>query len=131
VRRYFSIQAGIFIVLILCDLFFVPVKPGYQGGALSLFRFLAVLALGSGVWTIAAVVLAAAVYLRSLNDLGALVVVAAIGAAISYGVVFFLDLLGPAPAGIDGRNAMGPIMILLGLQIFAPIAAMQLVTRID
>jgi hypothetical protein len=127
-RRYFSLQAGIFILVILHDLFLGHAKPGYAGGNLSFFQFLTVQVLGSGMWTIAAIVLAAAVYMRSLSDLGALVVVGAIGSAIVFVIVSLMDPLGP-PVDVPPRAELGAVVTMLGLQIFAPFAAMQLVTR--
>jgi hypothetical protein len=127
-RRYFSLQTGIFILVILRDLLSGDTKPGYAGGNLSVFQFVTVQVLASGVWTIAAILLAAAVYMRSLSDLGALVVVGAIGSAILFVIVSLTDPLGP-PVVIPPRAELGAALIMFGLQIFAPVAAMQLVTR--
>jgi hypothetical protein len=128
-RRYFSLQAGIFILAILYDLFSGDFKPGYAGGNLSVFQFVTVQVLAAGIWTIAAIVLAAAVYMRSLGDLGALVVVGAIGSAILLVIVSLTNPLGAHPAAIPPNAQLGATLVMFGLQIFAPVAAMQLVTR--
>jgi hypothetical protein len=127
-QRYFSLQAGIFILAILQGLFLGDTKPGYAGGNLSVFQFVTIQVLGSGVWTMAAILLAAAVYMRSLSDLGLLVVVGAIGFAIVLVIVLLTDPAGP-PVAISPRAELGAALIMLGLQIFAPLAAMQIVTR--